>query len=235
MDWRAEGVHRQGQIQPGHISLFPAHLAYSMHSPHVGDYLTVRSSSPSWPARTAELGGLEQIELRPVCGEDDPLVREILQGFKAELEQRTAGGTLYAESLATALAVHLVRKYAVRVPRFERVSRRAGQAAVAADAGVHPQPVGGQPFIARNRGGGGAESVSFCAAVSTGHRLRPPRLPEPLPGRAGQAVAAAARFQHRRGPPPKLGSATKATSPGFFKRHLGTTPAAFAAGRRARV
>ena len=116
LDWKADGCHRQVQIQPGQISLFPAHLPYTMRSPQVGDYLTVSLEQPFFATATAELGGLEQVEFPPLHGEDDPLVREILLSFKRELEQRNPGSALYAESLAATLAIHLVRKYGVRAP-----------------------------------------------------------------------------------------------------------------------
>ena len=227
MEWKAEGHSRQGQIQPGHFSLFPAHLPYSMRSPHIGDYLTVSFETSFLACATAELGGLEKVDFRVIHGEDDPLVREIMHSFRRELEQRNTGSALYVESLASALAVHLVRKYTASTPRLiPFVGGLGKQQLRRAIEFMHSQ-------LASNIS---LHQIAAVADLSPFHFARQFRRSTGLPPHAYVnrcRVERAKQLLMR----PNANIAEIAVEVGFcdqshltrhFKRHFGLTPAAFA-------
>lgn len=61
----------------------------------------------------AESVDTDKIELVPQMKLSDPLIQHMGLALKAELEAGGADSRLYAESMATALAVHLLRRYSV--------------------------------------------------------------------------------------------------------------------------
>lgn len=58
----------------------------------------------------------ERVELLPHSPKPDPLIYQIGLALKAELERDEAGSRLYAEAMANALIVHLLKHYAVHTP-----------------------------------------------------------------------------------------------------------------------
>lgn len=114
MDWRSPESDR---LQSGSMSKGQA---------HVGDGrfpLWVRcNASPSFFAFAMDeafvteacegiFDGLADYVLKTSIGVDDPVIARIGALGQIELEQRGSSGRLYVESLGTALAVHLLRKY----------------------------------------------------------------------------------------------------------------------------
>ncbi len=59
------------------------------------------------------------IELVPQFKLRDPLIHQMGLALKAELETGGADSQLYAESMGTALSVHLMRRYSVRLPQIK--------------------------------------------------------------------------------------------------------------------
>ncbi len=51
------------------------------------------------------------VELRPAFGVEDPFVFQLLMALRGELRSQDPAGRLYAETLGSALAVHLSRRY----------------------------------------------------------------------------------------------------------------------------
>lgn len=60
----------------------------------------------------AELLSVNQVELLPKTQLYDPLILQVALTLKADIELKRPGGRLYAETLTSALAVHLARNYA---------------------------------------------------------------------------------------------------------------------------
>ena len=52
-----------------------------------------------------------RIELRPIVIGRDPIVEQIARSFLGEMQTEGLGGRLYSETLATQLAIHLLRQY----------------------------------------------------------------------------------------------------------------------------
>lgn len=79
------------------------------NQPHEGFAIGLRPESLIRNA--VELLCVDQIELLPQKPLYDSLILQIGLALKADLESHKPGGKLYAETMATALAVHLLRNY----------------------------------------------------------------------------------------------------------------------------
>ena len=76
---------------------------------------------PKLITRTAcELGNVENIELVPQWHIRDPLIENMALALKAELELNGAQSKFYAESMATALSMHLLSRYSSRQPQIKQ-------------------------------------------------------------------------------------------------------------------
>jgi AraC family transcriptional regulator len=107
--WWPGVPQRKRQFCTGSVFVTPARMPFRHRSFAATESFHVEISPEFLPG-----DGRHPVELRPVFGEEDPLVASLLLGLSAEL--RTAGGIdrLYAESLAAALAAHLAKRYARR-------------------------------------------------------------------------------------------------------------------------
>lgn len=74
---------------------------------------------PATLTRVAGDGDANNIELIPQFQIRDPLIQHMGLALKAELETGGADSKLYAESMATALCAHLLRRYCSRKTEFD--------------------------------------------------------------------------------------------------------------------
>jgi len=115
LDWQIEGVAR-GRVQRqmlshGGMTLVPMqHIHWgAWNQPHEGFAISLK---PELLTRNAtELLAVDQVEVLPQKPFYDPLILQIGLALKTDLESHRPGGRLYAETMATALAVHLLRNY----------------------------------------------------------------------------------------------------------------------------
>lgn len=115
LDWQIEGVAR-GRVQRqmlfhGGMTLVP--MKYVSWGAWNQQYQAFSISlKPELLTRNAaELLAVDQVELLPQKPLYDPLILQIGLALKADLESHRPGGRLYAEAMATALAVHILRNY----------------------------------------------------------------------------------------------------------------------------
>ena len=109
LEW--EGRAMKSRIQPGQVTLFPAHMRFSARC-SVGFEIVLVAFEQPFLARIAhEIGGLERLELLPKLGVDDPLVANLIHGLKAEVEKGADASGAYAYALASMLAIHIAQKY----------------------------------------------------------------------------------------------------------------------------
>jgi AraC family transcriptional regulator len=114
-DWQIDGI-ANGRAQRqmlfhGGMSLVPMQHNHwgAWDRPHEGFAISLK---PELLTRNAaELLAVDQVELLPQKPLYDPLILQIGLALKADLESHRPGGRLYAETMATALAVHLLRNY----------------------------------------------------------------------------------------------------------------------------
>ncbi len=112
-EWREGDRTGRTYVPPWNVGVFPAFRPITMHNRDTREFIFL-AIEPEFLRRAAhDMTHLDQLELahRPI--NDDPLVRGLALALKAELEAGCPGGRWYGESLASALAVHLVRRYSV--------------------------------------------------------------------------------------------------------------------------
>jgi AraC family transcriptional regulator len=115
LDWQIEGVvngrvQRQRQFHGGMTLVPMQHVHWgAWDQPHEGFALSLK---PELLTRNAaELLAVDRVELLPQKPLYDPLILQIGLALKADLESQRPGGRLYAETMATALSVHILRNY----------------------------------------------------------------------------------------------------------------------------
>ena len=117
LEAKRNGKFQQVRVMPGQINIYPAHVPCSVRTSDAGQFVLV-SLDKQFVARAAhESGALDDYELVPAMGADDDLVRSLVLGLKSEAENGRDGSRVYAEALATTLAVHLIEKHSTRVSR----------------------------------------------------------------------------------------------------------------------
>src|SRR6266853_397763 len=114
LDWQGDGRSVSKTVMPGQTGVGPAHLPFSMHYRTEGSVVRVGLEPGFLTAATAEVSGLESISPIPSHGIDDPLLRELLLGLRNEARNGGREGLLYAESLATTMAMHLAHKHSAQ-------------------------------------------------------------------------------------------------------------------------
>ena len=116
LEWRSDGVSLAKLIAPGQINIVPAGLPFSARCGEGGQVVMVSLERKFFLSAAAQISGLEKLELPCLLGLDDPLMRELMLGLRAEAQDGRRSERLYAESLATLLATHLVQKYSAQRP-----------------------------------------------------------------------------------------------------------------------
>jgi AraC family transcriptional regulator len=102
------------RVRPGQVCLFPALTPVSARTRDTGEFIAVTLDPKFVQCAAHSLLNGEGFELAPHRPINDAVLRALCLALKAEVEAGCPGGSCYGESLATSLAVHLVRHYATR-------------------------------------------------------------------------------------------------------------------------
>ena len=111
------------QIQDGDIIFIPANVPHQASWDREHSYISL-SLDPQKLAHAAFSGNLEPVELIPCFQKADPLIIGIGLALKTEIESNGIGGNLYADSLTTALSLHLLCHYSTK--QFPLVENKSG-------------------------------------------------------------------------------------------------------------
>jgi AraC family transcriptional regulator len=114
LDWEVDGRPAPPIISVGAVSLLPAGIPVTSRSRHGGEFISVSLTPQFLLSVVGSMTGGAVPEIAPQLGVADDFVRALILQLRHEAEDR-AGNRLYAETLATSLASHLVRHYS-RVP-----------------------------------------------------------------------------------------------------------------------
>ena len=96
-----DGKHQTEEIGCGEIAIIPAQVAHQLWWKTPGDF-TLVMLDPAHIHRIAQSSiYVENFELKPQSATLDPLVYQIVQALKSELELGGVGGHLMVESLTT--------------------------------------------------------------------------------------------------------------------------------------
>jgi AraC family transcriptional regulator len=100
--------------ETGYIQMLPAHTPLKVRASQAGE-ATHCYLDPTFLAHVAyESAEAEQVELKPVLSSHDPLICQIVLTLRTVLETDATNSCFYAESMATALAAHILRNYSTR-------------------------------------------------------------------------------------------------------------------------
>lgn len=113
-----DGQFRTEQLTIGESLLIPAQRSHKFY--HFDDNLKaiLIGIENHFIAHTAlESFNQSSVELIPQFSHQNPLILKIGLELKADLAAGYPCGSLYGESLATALAAHLLKQYSVRIPQ----------------------------------------------------------------------------------------------------------------------
>jgi AraC family transcriptional regulator len=109
-----ENKRQETPISTGEVAIIPAHTPHKLAWNQAGD-CTFLILNPSIIARVAyESVDPDKVELVPHFDKPDPLIYQISSALKNILQTNPQGSSLYAESMATALAAHLLQHYSAR-------------------------------------------------------------------------------------------------------------------------
>ncbi|BCL38440.1 AraC family transcriptional regulator [Nostoc sp. MS1] len=109
-----DGKCQTEEIGCGEIAIIPAQVAHQLRWNTPGNFTLVMLDPAHLHRMVQSSIDVENFELKPQSAIPDPLVYQIVQALKSELEFGGMGGQLMVESLTTTLCVHLLRRYATR-------------------------------------------------------------------------------------------------------------------------
>ena len=111
LDWKEGSRSPNKMFCPGDVCVTPSQALRRLRWEDNVELLVI-ALDPTYLLRAArDLPRPQRIELLQTHGEPDPQIQFIGLALKAELESGGAGGRLFADSLATGLAAHLLSRY----------------------------------------------------------------------------------------------------------------------------
>ena len=123
MEWRAPGSDRlrSNLLSHGRVSIGDADVPFwtRWRTPLSIFKFGIDKSFVTQVWRS-EFGGANGHSIETSIGMEDPVIERIGALGRGELARQGAGGRLYVESLATALAIHLLRNYGAPLPHRTR-------------------------------------------------------------------------------------------------------------------
>lgn len=121
---KLNGKFRELTLLPGQFNIFPAWTFHTARAKGVAHFLSISFEPAYLHCIAPEIQGLDRLEFISEWALNDRLVEGICIALKSEIEAGALGGKLYGESLFAALAIHLIRKYSVKTPRFSEAQGR---------------------------------------------------------------------------------------------------------------
>lgn len=114
MEQKIDGRWHTGQVFPGAIGLCPFNLSYALRWDSEMNVISLNIEHELLVRRALELFNTEQVELLWHIAFQDALIQQIGLALKAELRSNASGSRIYAETMANALAVHLLQHYSTQ-------------------------------------------------------------------------------------------------------------------------
>lgn len=123
IDGRVEITHSVS----GDIGLYPANLKQTVRWDSEVEFLQLYLEPTLLTLISYELCRGDRVELIPQLTFFDPLIQQIGLALEKALETDGLGSRLYAESMANALAVHLLSRYSTREPAIPSYAKGLSQ------------------------------------------------------------------------------------------------------------
>ena len=119
----SEGLRQRRVLTPADFDMIPAGASGSWEDDEATDMVAVRLA-PDLVSQTAEALEIRgSAALAPKLGARDPLIQHLVGAVMAELDAPAPAGRLYADSLASALAVRLLHDFGPRAPARQVLSK----------------------------------------------------------------------------------------------------------------
>jgi len=112
-----DGRLHHKQICPGDVVITPANIGTRACWDKSFNVIFIGFEAVVFNRTIYESLDIDKIELVPQFAISDPLIYQIGLTLKSTLENYGAGSRLYAETMANALAVHLLQHYSTRKPK----------------------------------------------------------------------------------------------------------------------
>ncbi|HKQ39251.1 MAG TPA: hypothetical protein VJ063_14330, partial [Verrucomicrobiae bacterium] len=117
------GSFKNVHIRPGQVVILPSMTPFSVRSRNIGAFVAVGLEPQFVQLAAHELLDPDRMELTMRIAIDEPLVKQIALSLKKEIESGASGGRCYGETLAHALAVHLVLHFGTRPVQIREATR----------------------------------------------------------------------------------------------------------------
>jgi AraC family transcriptional regulator len=115
---RCDGARQSRLLKPGDIDFIPLGYTATWHDQRPGRVLNVRMA-PSFVQTVASAmtdGRADPVFIPPQLNLNDPVLQHLSWSLVAELESGCTTGKLFAESIGTAIAAHLIKRYSAYRP-----------------------------------------------------------------------------------------------------------------------
>lgn len=115
VEWRPNGASFSTiTFKPGQVAILPAMVPFSARSRNTGSFLALSFEPQFLQLAAHELMDPDRLELVMQCPVNDPLLSNVALGLRREAQSGCPGGRCYGETLANAVAVHLVLHFSAR-------------------------------------------------------------------------------------------------------------------------
>ena len=116
---KINGVFQQEYNQIGDIVLVPAHVEHWANFKQDAEVIVFLLAAEALATTIYDAIAPEHVELIPQFAHPDPTIEQFARAILAELQADYYGCKLYAETLANAMFVHLLRKYSTFQPQIK--------------------------------------------------------------------------------------------------------------------
>ena len=113
---KMDGRKHHDAVIGGDIIITPVNVGHQAAWDAEGDFIVLAIEPQIFARAVDETANAEQIQLLPHFATPDPLIYQIGLALKGILENNPLGSRLYAETMMTALSVHLMQHYSTRKP-----------------------------------------------------------------------------------------------------------------------
>lgn len=115
-----EGKQSSGECAPGDVCILPARMSYAVRRYGPGRLTIISAGVPFMEAVAGDDLAGRLIDLQPIFCARDPLMTQLMTALTEEVLADNPAGPLYAETLGSALAAHVLRKYAAHPNKLKR-------------------------------------------------------------------------------------------------------------------
>jgi len=112
------GCFQSELVREGNVTVIPASINSKINWDGELEFILLGLEPTIFSYIAYDLVDPDRVELVPQLSKPDPLIYQIGIRLKAVLESAEAESRLYAETMAEALAVHLLLHYSVRLPKL---------------------------------------------------------------------------------------------------------------------